>query len=82
MVGFSLDRNQQLKRGKEKLKKKGLDLIVLNEPGVLGKDRIKARIVKKSGHIIKVGTMSKWQLANKILDHCLDAMDHKKQRKG
>lgn len=82
MVGFSLDRNQQLKRGKEKLKKKGLDMIVLNEPGVLGKDRVKARIVKKSGRITKVGTMSKWQLANKILDHCLDAMSRKKQRKG
>jgi phosphopantothenoylcysteine decarboxylase/phosphopantothenate--cysteine ligase len=76
MVGFSLDEQDHVKKGKKKLAKKGLDLIVLNEPSVLGSDRAKAQIVRKTGKITKVATTSKWQLAHKILDLCLETMNH------
>lgn len=75
MVGFSLDKKDQVKRGKGKLAKKGLDLIVLNEPSVLGKDRAKAQILMKNGTMTKVATTSKWQLAHKILDLCCEMMN-------
>ena len=75
MVGFSLDEQNHVKKGKQKLAKKGLDIIVLNEPSVLGSDRAKAQIMRESGKIIKVATTSKWHLAHTILDLCLETMN-------
>ncbi len=75
MVGFSLDEQNHVTKGKKKLAKKGLDLIVLNEPSVLDSDRAKAQIMRKNGRITKVATTSKWHLAHKILDLCLEIMN-------
>lgn len=78
MVGFSLEDKDHLKRGREKLDSKKLDLIVLNSDDAIGSDEIDARILKKSGKIIKIGRVDKWQLANKILDECITEMTAKK----
>jgi phosphopantothenoylcysteine decarboxylase/phosphopantothenate--cysteine ligase len=78
MVGFSLAGKDQVRQGKQKLTKKGLDCIILNEPSTLGSDHIKARIMNKSGRITKVATASKWHLANRILDQCIDIMKRRK----
>jgi phosphopantothenoylcysteine synthetase/decarboxylase len=78
MVGFSLEDKDHLKRGREKLNSKKLDLIVLNSDDAIGSDEIDARILKKSGKIIKIGRVDKWQLANKILDECITEMTAKK----
>lgn len=78
MVGFSLEDKDHLKRGREKLDSKKLDLIVLNSDDAIGSDEIDARILKKSGKIIKIGRVDKWQLANKILDECIAEMTAKK----
>lgn len=78
MVGFSLEDKDHLKRGREKLDSKKLDLIVLNSTDAIGCDEVNARILKKRGKIIKIGQVGKWQLANKILDECITEMTAKK----
>lgn len=78
-VGFSLEDVAQLKRGKMKLVQKGLDFVVLNSINAIGREKINAKIMKKDGKIINVGRVSKWRLANKILDECVKEI-HKKNR--
>ncbi|MEO0142944.1 MAG: bifunctional phosphopantothenoylcysteine decarboxylase/phosphopantothenate--cysteine ligase CoaBC [candidate division WOR-3 bacterium] len=70
-VGFSLEDRNPLKRAKEKLVKKELDFVVLNPINAIGSDRISPIILKRDGRIFNLGVMSKWELANKILDECL-----------
>jgi len=71
LVGFSLEERNQVTIAKKKMISKGLDLIVLNAPGAIDSEKIEAKILKKSGKIIKVGKASKWELANRILDECI-----------
>lgn len=78
LVGFSLEDNNKLERGRSKLASKGVDLIVLNSASAIGGDEVEAKMLKKSGEIIKVGRVSKWQLANKILDQCITEITRKK----
>uniref|UniRef100_A0A7C4XIY5 Coenzyme A biosynthesis bifunctional protein CoaBC n=1 Tax=candidate division WOR-3 bacterium TaxID=2052148 RepID=A0A7C4XIY5_UNCW3 len=70
-VGFSLEDKDALKRAREKIKLKDLDFIVMNPSSAIGSANIEASILKKSGKIINLGSMSKWELANRILDECL-----------
>ncbi|HEC78866.1 MAG TPA: bifunctional phosphopantothenoylcysteine decarboxylase/phosphopantothenate--cysteine ligase CoaBC [candidate division WOR-3 bacterium] len=67
-IGFSLEDREQLKYGRRKLHEKGLDFIVLNSSKAIADDRIDARILKKDGSVVKCTGLSKWELANKILD--------------
>ncbi len=79
IVGFSLEDTDQLKRSKTKLIQKGLDMVVLNSTRAIGRDEIDAKIMRKNGRIIKIGRVSKWRLANKILDECVKQMRKKIQ---
>ncbi len=78
MVGFSLEDTKQLEQGKKKLVSKGLDFIVLNSAGAVASDMVDAKILEKSGKLIEVGLRSKWQLANRILDQCIQELNRKK----
>jgi phosphopantothenoylcysteine decarboxylase/phosphopantothenate--cysteine ligase len=69
-IGFSLEDKAGLARAKSKMKAKKLDMVVLNTSAAISHDRIKASILKKSGRHISFKEMSKWQLANRILDEC------------
>lgn len=77
-VGFSLEGRNQVQIAKKKIISKGLDLIVLNAPSAIDSEEIEAKIVKKNGKIIRVGKVSKWRLANRILDECIVELRHSK----
>ncbi len=70
-VGFSLEDRGPLRSAKEKLIRKGLDFIVLNPISAIGRERVSARILTKRGRVLNLGPLSKWELANRILDECL-----------
>jgi phosphopantothenoylcysteine decarboxylase/phosphopantothenate--cysteine ligase len=78
-VGFSLEERNQVTVGRKKMISKGLDLIILNSPKSINSDRIDAQIMRKSDKIIKVGKISKWELANRILDECIVELRRRKK---
>lgn len=73
LVGFALETDNELHNAQEKLKKKNLDFIVLNsltEKGAgFGTDTNVVTIVPRRGKIEKLPLMSKFDVANKILNH-------------
>jgi phosphopantothenoylcysteine decarboxylase/phosphopantothenate--cysteine ligase len=71
VVGFSLEDSDDQTRGKAKMTSKNCDMIVLNNSSAIASDHSKAVILKKDGSIMKLGEVTKWQLANSILDACL-----------
>lgn len=73
MIGFSLEDRGSLSWSKKKMKEKGLDMIVANGIQSIGNEMTEATIItgKKT---IRVGKVSKWQLANRILDACQNTL--------
>lgn len=73
LVGFALETDNELHNAQEKLKKKNLDFIVLNsltEKGAgFGTDTNVVTLVPRRGKIEKLPLMSKFDVANKILNH-------------
>jgi len=78
VVGFSLEIKDQLKRARQKLVSKGLNFIVANAVSALASDKTEAMILKKAGKTIDVRSVSKWQLAHKILDECMIEMQKRR----
>jgi phosphopantothenoylcysteine decarboxylase/phosphopantothenate--cysteine ligase len=74
IVGFSLEDRKDLKRGKEKMKAKGLDLCVINASQAVGSATADALIVNKKGKVLRLGKVTKWELAHAVLDECSDLM--------
>ncbi len=70
LVGFSLEDKDGLSRAREKMKAKKLDLIVVNTSDAVGRDRIKAGILRGEDKRMVLEEKTKWQLANLILDEC------------
>lgn len=72
LVGFALETDNELQNAQEKLKKKNLDFIVLNslkEKGAgFGADTNVVTIVPRRGKIEKLPLMSKFEVANEILN--------------
>jgi phosphopantothenoylcysteine decarboxylase/phosphopantothenate--cysteine ligase len=72
LVGFALETKDKLSGAKEKLRKKNLDLIVLNSFGkqnrVFGSDFNTVTIISRRGKVEKLSEMPKFDVANKILD--------------
>jgi phosphopantothenoylcysteine decarboxylase/phosphopantothenate--cysteine ligase len=75
LVGFALETNNEIKNAKDKIKKKNLDLIVVNNPRTKGAgfmiDTNVATLINKKMKVTKLGKMSKFELANVILDNIL-----------
>ncbi len=71
-VGFSVEDKDALKRARKKIREKGLDFIISNPVSVIGKSTSSATIITKDGRLFEPGTMSKWELANYILDLIVD----------
>lgn len=72
LVGFALETENGLANAKEKLKKKNLDLIVMNsfseEGAGFGSDTNVVTIIDKKGKSEKLPKLPKFDVANEILD--------------
>lgn len=75
LVGFAAETEDVLANAREKLTRKGLDLIVGNdvtaEGSGFGTDTNSAVLVDREGRITELGVMPKRQLADRILDAVL-----------
>ena len=72
LVGFALETNNEMEHAKGKLKRKNLDLIAVNNPtregAGFGSDTNIVTLVTKKGEAEQFPRMSKFDVANKILD--------------
>lgn len=72
LIGFALETDNEIKNAKGKIKKKNLDLIVVNNPRTEGAgfitDTNVATLIDKRLKVTKLSKMSKFELANVILD--------------
>jgi phosphopantothenoylcysteine decarboxylase/phosphopantothenate--cysteine ligase len=72
LVGFALETKDELAGAKEKLRKKNLDLIVLNSFGkqnrVFGSNLNTVAMIDKRGKVEQLPIMPKFDVANKILN--------------
>ena len=72
LVGFALETQDEVKNAKEKLRKKNLDLIVLNstrdEGSAFGSDTNVVTIISKDGRTEKLSKMPKFDVAVEILN--------------
>ncbi|MGD0589571.1 MAG: bifunctional phosphopantothenoylcysteine decarboxylase/phosphopantothenate--cysteine ligase CoaBC [Bacteroidota bacterium] len=72
LVGFALETKDELAGAKEKLRKKNLDLIVLNSYGkqnrVFGSNLNAVAMIDKRGKVEQLPIMPKFDIANKILN--------------
>jgi phosphopantothenoylcysteine decarboxylase/phosphopantothenate--cysteine ligase len=80
LVGFAAESDRELEYGKEKLEKKNLDMICINnilkDKVGFGHDTNQIEILKKSGEQKTLPLMSKIELSHKILDEVLDLVKH------
>ena len=72
LVGFALETKDELAGAKEKLRKKNLDLIVLNSYGkqnrVFGSNLNTVAMIDKRGKVEQLPILPKFDVANKILN--------------
>ena len=69
LVGFALETHQWLLGAREKMRNKGLDIIVANKPDSMGLSHAHIAILDRLGEIEKVPPVSKQQAAVRILRH-------------
>ena len=78
LVGFALETENELENAKTKLKKKNLDLIVLNslrDKGAgFGKDTNKVTLITKDNKVIPFQVKNKKEVAKDILTHIIDQL--------
>ena len=78
LVGFALETENELENAKTKLKKKNLDLIVLNslrDKGAgFGTDTNKVTLIDKDNKVIPFQVKTKKEVANDILTHIIDQL--------
>jgi phosphopantothenoylcysteine decarboxylase/phosphopantothenate--cysteine ligase len=78
LVGFALETHNDVQNAKEKLKRKHLDFVVVNNPLVegagFGVETNVVSIIDKSGSIEKLPKLSKFDVANAILDRVAEIL--------
>ena len=79
LVGFALETEDELRRGKEKRKRKGLDLIAVNNPlrkgSEFGSDRNDVTLVDAKGKVEALGLRPKRDVARAILTRVADTLN-------
>jgi len=68
LVGFALESENLIERAKEKLKKKNLDLVIVNNPTHIGADSSQVTLIFKDGRIEEFPLMSKAEVARIVID--------------
>jgi phosphopantothenoylcysteine decarboxylase/phosphopantothenate--cysteine ligase len=83
LVGFALETRDGVQSAKDKLKRKHLDLVVLNNPLIegsgFGADTNVVSIIEKFGSTEKLPKLSKFDVANAILDRVAEILKKQKQ---
>ena len=81
LVGFALETEDELRRGKEKRKKKGLDLIAVNNPlragSEFGSDRNDVTLVDAKGKVEALGLRPKREVARAILTRVANTLNRR-----
>ena len=71
LVGFAVEVKNELERGKEKLRKKNLDLIVVNNPLVegagFGEDTNVVTMIDRRGSVERLPLLPKHEVAREVL---------------
>jgi phosphopantothenoylcysteine decarboxylase/phosphopantothenate--cysteine ligase len=79
LVGFALETQDEIRRGSEKRKKKGLDLIAVNNPlkpgAGFGSDQNNVTLVDSNGKVEPLGLRPKSEIARAILIRVAKALD-------
>src|SRR5882672_5984973 len=79
LVGFALETEDELRRGKEKRMRKGLDLIAVNNPlkpgSAFGSDQNDVTLVDAAGRVEALGLRPKSEIAHAILLRVAKALD-------
>jgi phosphopantothenoylcysteine decarboxylase/phosphopantothenate--cysteine ligase len=82
LVGFALETENEMENAREKLRKKNLDLIVLNNPtqegATFGSDTNIVTIIHRGGTSEHFEKMPKYDVANLILDRIVSAFNKSK----
>jgi phosphopantothenoylcysteine decarboxylase/phosphopantothenate--cysteine ligase len=74
VVGFSLEAKESAERARLKLKAKNLDMIVSNTPESIGSDSSRAVLLTRKGDVEILPSLSKSELADRILDRVKEAL--------
>lgn len=84
-IGFALESENLEEAARDKLTRKGLDLIVANRAdaagGVFGSDNNEIVIFDASGNRTEVSLAPKVQIAHRILDRMVELMKHKESER-
>lgn len=72
IVGFALETDDQIARGRAKLKRKGLDVIAVNDPTEPGagpmEETNRLTLIHSDGRVVELPMQSKEQIAHRLLD--------------
>lgn len=74
VVGFALETHDWLKHAAGKLRRKGLDLVVANEAGVLGSDKTRVALVDAAGALV-LAPMTKARAAAAVVARVGELLD-------
>ena len=78
LVGFALETTDELKRGREKMEKKGLDLVAINNPlapgSAFGSDQNDVTLIGADGKPEALGLRPKREVARAILSRVAEAL--------
>lgn len=80
-VGFALETHSAAAHAREKLVRKGLDLVVANGPATLGSGRIRATLVRHDG-LRRLPSAPKPRVARAILEEAVLIRERRAQRAG
>lgn len=76
VVGFAAETDDPIENGRQKLKAKNLDLIVINDVTAEGAgfsvDTNQATILDREGRVVELGLMSKREMADRIFDQVVE----------
>lgn len=67
LVGFALEVTNKKANALEKLRRKNVDAIVLNDPRSFGGDRIEAMLLQADGGVVRFGRVTKRRLAAELV---------------
>ena len=68
VVGFALETGEGLRRAKAKMRRKGTDYVVLNDPSALSASKASVTILGADGSELKLSGCSKDQIAEVLVD--------------